>query len=359
MEEVRLPQILAALFFMFIFIIALVVNSLYIWTLGFKMKKTVSTVWILHLIIASWIFTILLPFFSVSVLMGMHWIFGKALCKIISTLGLLCMYASVITLMIISLDRYVLVIHPLSVRHCRTTKRSTAICGAVWILAFLLSIPELVFMDTKPGEKNRTLCLRNYAPLENWNSPEANVIRQKNHWAMFIFQFIFGFILPFTVICYCYSAIAMKMRMKKLNKSKKPFHVIMAAIGSFFVCWIPYHLYHVLTIYKGEISQIVVDSMYMVSAILCCVNVCCTPILYLFVGENFKEVFKKSILTLIEKAFHEDLDSIGASKERTMELSVSAVYERRVSLDDIGKMTPATLEGVPNMPTVPCYALSR
>ncbi|XP_069057336.1 probable G-protein coupled receptor 33 [Pleurodeles waltl] len=359
MEAVRLPQLLTSLFFMATFFIAFMVNSLYIWTLGFKMTKTVSSIWILHLIMTSWIFTILLPIFSVTVLMDMHWVLGKALCKIISGLGLLCMYASVIILMIISLDRYVLVIHPLSVRSCRTIKRSKVICGAVWILAFLLSIPELVFMDTKQVEKNRTFCFRNYALSENWDSPEANAIRQKNHWAMFIFQFIFGFILPFMVICYCYITIAMKMKMKKLNKSKKPFQVIMAAIVSFFVCWIPYHLYHGLTIYKEEISKVVVYAMYMVSAILCCVNVCCTPILYLFIGENFKEVFKKSILTLIEKAFNEDLNSIGGSKEKTLELSVSAVCERRMALEDDGKTSTAALEAAPNMLTVPCYTLSR
>ncbi|NXX72622.1 CML1 protein, partial [Spizella passerina] len=137
-------------------------NGLVIWIAGFKMKKTVNSIWFLNLAIADFIFTFFLPLSIAYTALGFHWPFGKLLCKLNSTMAFLNMFASVFLLTVISMDRCVSVAFPIWSHNHRSPELAARIALGTWGLAVLLSSPYLVFRDTLVSSRNVTSCYNNF-----------------------------------------------------------------------------------------------------------------------------------------------------------------------------------------------------
>ncbi|XP_069058172.1 probable G-protein coupled receptor 33 [Pleurodeles waltl] len=298
-------NLVSSVFFFFTSSVGIFGNSLFLWTLGFKMMKTVNTVWFFSLVLSGWTYSMVMPILGVFALLDFHWPFGIVMCKVVNMLLSLSMHVAVFILTIISLDRYVLVVHPIWARHHRTPKCATIISYSIWSAAFILSAPYLAFRELKSNERNKTICTNNYVFSDDWKTQEVQTRRQKIHLCLFLIRLLVAFILPFMVIASCYVSIALKVNLRSLSRSSKLIKVIMVSVVSFFVCWTPVHLYNGLILYRESVPKLLMHACMLVAAIATCVNVCFTPIFYIFIGENFKAVFKKSLLYLIESAFHE------------------------------------------------------
>ncbi|XP_032763458.1 probable G-protein coupled receptor 33 [Rattus rattus] len=304
--------IIAAALFMS-FIVGTISNGLYLWMLKFKMQRTVNTLLFFHLILSYFISTLILPFMATSFLQDNHWAFGSVLCKVFNSTLSVSMFASVFFLSAISVDRYHLTLHPVWSQQHRTPRWASRIALRIWILATILSIPYLVFRETHDDHKGRIKCQNNYIVGTNWESSEHQTLGQWIHAACFGRRFLLGFLLPFLVIVFCYKRVATKMKDKGLFKSSKPFKVMLTAVVSFFVCWMPYHVHSGLVLTKSQPlpSQLTLG----LAVVTISFNTVVSPILYLFTGENF-EVFKKSILALFKSTF-----SDSSATERTQTLN--------------------------------------
>lgn len=296
------------------FIIGTIVNGVYLWVLRFKMEKTVNTLLFFHLILSYFISTLILPFLATSHLRNNHWSFGTAMCKVFGCILYAGMFASVFFLSAISVDRYLLTLHPVWSQLHRTPRWASSVILGVWIFATTLSIPYLVFKETHDDHKGRVICQNNYAVSTNWESKTTQTLKKWIHVACFISRFLLGFLLPFSIISFCYGRVAKKMKERGLIKSNKPFKVMMTAVISFFVCWMPYYVYQGLLLIKNQ--SLLLQLTLIITVITTSFNAVFSPTLYLFIGENFKKVFKKSILALFESTFSED-----SPAERTQNLS--------------------------------------
>ncbi|XP_024078409.2 probable G-protein coupled receptor 33 [Terrapene carolina triunguis] len=293
------------------FLVGVLGNGLYLWVLGLKMRRTVTTLWFLHLVSCYLLFTLLIPFFAVYVLLGFHWVFGMALCKFLNTCISVGMFTSVFLLTLISLDRYILTHHPIWCRHHHTVPRAQKLAVGVWLASFALSAPYLAFRETQVVDGGRIICINNYALSTDWNRTEMQYLGRRIHQAIFMVRFLFGFLLPFCTIAGCYGRVGLKMmKKKKLAWARKPFKVMVSAVVSFFLSWLPYHLYQSLNFYKKEVPESVMGALLVIYTFSSCFNACFTPILYLFVGEKFWQVFRTSLLTLVKAAF---VDHLGSS----------------------------------------------
>ncbi|XP_023376925.1 putative G-protein coupled receptor 33 [Pteropus medius] len=294
--------------------IGTITNGLYLWVLKFKMKKTVNTLFFFHLILSYFISTLILPFIATSSLQDNHWSFGTTTCKIFNSILSTVMFASIFFLSAISVDRYLLTLHPVWSQLHRTPRWASSIILGVWISAIALGLPYLVFRETHEDHKGMVICRNNYAVSSNWESKKIQTLRKWIHVAFFIGRFLLGFLLPFSIISFCYGRVANKMKSRGLFKSNKPLKVIMTAIISFFVCWMPYHVYQGLILIGNQSLLLKLTAILTVISIF--FNTVFSPTLYLFIGENFKKIFKKSILALFESTFSED-----SSAERTENLN--------------------------------------
>uniref|UniRef100_A0A670IJ95 G-protein coupled receptors family 1 profile domain-containing protein n=1 Tax=Podarcis muralis TaxID=64176 RepID=A0A670IJ95_PODMU len=282
-----------------IFLLGVTGNGLVIFITGFRMKRTVNTVWFLNLAIADFTFTFFLPLIITSIVMG-KWPFGQEMCKIGSTLSYLNLYASIYLLMVISLDRCISTLWPVWAHNHRTPQRASIVAFGVWILALVLCSPRFYFSKEIPYSVDKKWCDYDYGSIEEQ--------KKFTHKAMTISQFIFAFVIPFSVIVVCYGAVVLKMRRKQLSQSNKPIKVITAVTAAFFVCWLPSHI---LSFYKKEPGSLESQSeLFIISErlayCLAFINSCLNPILFAFMGYDFRQKLRHSLLSAFENAFAED-----------------------------------------------------
>lgn len=294
------------------FVLGVTGNGLVIFITGFRMKRTVNTIWFLNLAVADFIFTLFLPFSVAYTALGFHWPFGRALCKINSALAFLNLYASVYLLMVISIDRCISVLHPVWAQNHRTPHLALLVALGVWVVAFALCSPNLYFRHTAPSpyNKNITNCYNNFDTAgEGATKEQRDRWVNTNHRAMIISRFILGFLIPFTVIVCCYGAILAKLRRNQLARTGKPFKVIAAVIVAFFLCWLPYHIFSFLEMNRTPSLDTTLIVGLPLTASLAFINSCLNPILYVFMGQDFKEKLRRSLFSAFESAFSEETAS--------------------------------------------------
>ncbi|KAM4016609.1 chemerin-like receptor 1 [Anomaloglossus baeobatrachus] len=287
------------------FLLGTIGNGLVIWFTVFKMKKTVNVIWFLNLAIADFLFTLFLPLSIIYLANSFYWLFGNFMCKLNSMVAFINLYASVFLLTAISMDRCASVIIPVWCQNHRTPRLAYFVVIAVWIMAFILSLPYFIFRDTYQDDEI-SVCYNNF-DLED---PEELNFGVSRHKATVILRFVVAFIIPFSIIVTCYSVIAFRIHKNHLTTSSKPFNVIIAVIITFFLCWLPYHIFSFLELHAfygndEHLPKVVRVGMPLTTS-LAFTNSCVNPFLYVFIGRDFQNKFGKSILSIFEKAFNEE-----------------------------------------------------
>uniref|UniRef100_H3A240 Probable G-protein coupled receptor 33 n=1 Tax=Latimeria chalumnae TaxID=7897 RepID=H3A240_LATCH len=279
LQECACGAVRLALFFCFVywvtFLLGMSGNSLIIWVTGFKMQKSPNTIWFLNLAAAYLIFTLTLPFFATYRAMGSHWPFGMALCKVLNTTLYFTMSTSIWLLVAISVDRCLLVLRPIWSHNRRTPRAAFAVSAAIWISTFIVTSPYLVFRQTHVDKDGRVTCYNNYAPSMDRNSSDDGTL-------------LLGFVIPFFIITVSYVMLAVRISVKRLLKSSKPFKVIAMNITSFFVCWTPYHVLNYTLLNRKSFPETTLRALFFLASSLQCINCCFTPILYVFITEGYR-----------------------------------------------------------------------
>ncbi|XP_044031008.1 E3 ubiquitin-protein ligase RNF185 isoform X1 [Siniperca chuatsi] len=280
-------------------------NSLVIWICGCKMKRTVITTWYISLAISDFLFCFFLPL-EVFYMITSHWPFGQVLCKLTSSALFLNMYCSVFLLVLISTDRCIMISFPVWSHNHRTVKKAYGVVVLVWLLSAVLTAPSLIFRQiTLHGSV--TQCYTDY-------------MGHSKHKAVVLTRFICGFLIPFLMIVFCCSVLGVKLRSLTI-KSTKPYKVMVALILSFFCCWVPYHSFVLLELDLKNHSLEVLKTGLKVGATLAAANCFISPVLYVFIGNDFKQTLKRSLTSKIEEAMAEDFRTdLNRSRSKSMEV---------------------------------------
>ncbi|XP_023187015.1 chemokine-like receptor 1 isoform X2 [Xiphophorus maculatus] len=288
-------------------------NGLVIWVAGFSMKKTVNTVWFLNLAVADFLFTAFLPLSITYQALNFHWPFGRLMCKLNSTVNFLNLYASVYTLVAISVDRLVSVVWPVWAQSHRNVRKASYLSLCVWAFALSLSLPSFVFRDTE-SYGSITICYNNYAFSNNYSNPAVIQLQHFRHRSMTITRVLLGFIIPFSVMLSCYSIIIHRLRNSPTlaKRSGRPFRVISAIIITFFLCWAPFHIMTIVELKRFDpnsqsetLAHVIMVGLPLATC-LAYVNSCLNPVLYIFIGQDFRDKICNSILKVLETVFQED-----------------------------------------------------
>ncbi|XP_062421507.1 chemerin-like receptor 1 [Pungitius pungitius] len=312
-----LIQTCVVIFYCLAFVLCVLGNGVVIWVTGFKMKKTVNTVWFLNLAVADFLFTAFLPLSVTYTALDFHWPFGKFMCKLNTTISFLNLYASVYILVVISVDRCVSVVWPVWAQNHRSIRKASFVSLGVWVLALILSTPYFIFRDTGPSynDADVILCFNNFTLSDDNKNESVYQLGLFGEKAMGITRFLLGFVVPFTVIVSCYAVIIHHIRRNRTlaSHSSRSFKIIAAVITAFFLCWAPFHIValielanSLLSIRSDKLDHVITIGIPIATS-LAFLNSCLNPLLYVFMGQDFKDKVRKSILNVLETAFKEEV----------------------------------------------------
>lgn len=97
-----------------------------------------------------------LPFSATSEALG-RWVFGRPFCSVWAALDVLCCTASILSLCVISIDRYLAVSYPLHYSAIATGRRGLTAVAALWGLSAAISVGPL-FGWKEPDPEDETVC---------------------------------------------------------------------------------------------------------------------------------------------------------------------------------------------------------
>lgn len=291
-----------------IFLLGFFGNAVVIWIAGFRMKKTVNTTWYLSLAISDFIFCACLPLSMTHMVLD-HWIFGLFMCKVTSAVMFVNMFSSIFLLVVISVDRCVSVMFPVWAQNHRSVKMASVVVGLAWVLAIALSVPSAIYRQVGT-HFGRTICFNSYPP--------------HGHQIIAFTRFLAGFVVPFLFIIVCYSVIILKLRNNKMTKSTKPFKVMTALVAAFFCCWLPYHVFVLLELNPHTLNHHVLVTGLKVGTAMAAANSFLNPVLYVFMGNDFRQTFRSSLLRKMENAMGEDPRTISRYLSRSSSIDTRA-----------------------------------
>ncbi|CAM5176036.1 unnamed protein product [Eretmochelys imbricata] len=288
------------------FLVGVVGNGLYLWVLGLKMR-TVTILWFLHLVSCYLLFTLLIPFFTIYILLGFHWVFSMAMCKLLYAYLSLGMFTSLL-LTLITLDFDTLIHNPVWFRNHYTLPQAGKLVVGVWLASFALSAPYLAFWETHMVDGGRIICTNNYNISGDWNGAKMQDLGRWVHLAIFM-----------DGSCWLPAALLHHHGMLRLRGAEEegeeagmgwePPESHGGHGGFLLPRLVPYHLYHSLKLYKKEVPESVTGALMVIYTLSSCFSASFSSILYLFMGEKFCHDFTLSLLTLVKAVFVEDLSS--------------------------------------------------
>ncbi|XP_005861484.1 PREDICTED: N-formyl peptide receptor 2-like, partial [Myotis brandtii] len=179
-----------------------------------------------------------------------------------------------------------------------------------WILSLLLNLPILIFFTTGTDDNGDIYC---GFDTDFWDDIDEEDKLQKLFTSLEIIginRFVIGFTLPMSIIAICYGLIAAKIRNKGRIKSRHPLRVLTAVGASFFICWFPLQLCLLLNklcaraVHEGKYN--IIRLLVYLTSTLAFFNSCLNPMLYVFLGRDFRKRMIHSLPAILERALTED-----------------------------------------------------
>ncbi|XP_063800066.1 C3a anaphylatoxin chemotactic receptor-like [Pseudophryne corroboree] len=265
--------------------------------------KNVTAVWFLHLAIADFICCLILPLKIADWAMYLKGEVAYTLCKVSTGILYITMCASVNFLCAMSIERCASIMWPIWSKTHKTQKCVRSISVIIWALSLTLSLPHVIF-NCVFFDMSECMGKFNFHDFHRHTS-DMNIMK--------ITRLVTMFVIPFVIILVCYCLIFFKLtQVKKSKKSQRPYRIITTVVTCFFICWFPYYTWPLIPMHSK--SSDIDNTVYVMCVCLAYFNSCINPILYVFIGQDFKESLMRSIPSRLESALTET--SHQSAKER-------------------------------------------
>ncbi|XP_061450067.1 galanin receptor type 1-like [Rhineura floridana] len=284
--------VIVPVLFGFIFLLGMVGNTLVLVVLGRlrpsgRPSRSATNIFILNLSIADFSFLVFCVPFQATIYSLPEWIFGAFFCKWVHYLVMTTMLVSIFTLVAMSVDRYIAVVHAKRSVCIRSKRNATLGVGVIWLLSLLIAIPvaqHQALMSGHPQAPNSSFC------WEYW----ADNLAAKQFYKVTIL--LVGYLLPLMLITCCYAKVLYHLHKKVKNISRKSerskrktAQTVLLVVAVFLISWLPHHI---ITMW-AEFGQFPLNNISftfrIISHCLAYGNSCINPIIYAFLSENFRK----------------------------------------------------------------------
>ncbi|XP_060527387.1 pyrokinin-1 receptor-like [Cylas formicarius] len=223
------------------------------------------------------------------------YIFGNTFCFLRGLLAETSGNATVLTITGFTVERYLAICHPFLSHTMSKLSRAVKLILFIWMVAVSFAIPQALPLRV---EGTCPHCL-----------PTEPVMGHSFEISTFVF-----FLAPMTVITVLYILIGTALKASSVRKScrngpkahsrscKKVVKMLVAVVAAFFICWAPFHVQRLYTIYAtfpkpGEDHALylqIYSIVTYVSGVLYYVSATTNPILYSIMSVKFREAFKET-----------------------------------------------------------------
>lgn len=273
--------------------VGLVGNLLVFFLMKLRQSRKRSSInfFVLNLAVTDFQFVLALPFWAVDIALDFSWPFGDVMCKVILSVTVMNMYASVFFLTAMSITRYWSVASALRNRTRRRMFSVKWVSAILWILATVATAPTTIFATVKTvaGEK---LCLLKFPNGQRWL-------------ALYHLQkILLAFVLPMLILSVCYLMLLRFVRLRGMNinhtaRRSRVTKSVTIVVLSFFLCWMPNHaitfwgvLVKLNAAYWDRSYYIVHTYVFPVTVCLANTNSCLNPVLYCLMRREFRKMLK-------------------------------------------------------------------
>lgn len=274
-----------------------------------RQMRNTTNVLIVNLALADLIFIVVcVPFTAIGYATPV-WPFGNAWCKIYQYVIHVTVYASVYTLVLMSLDRYLAVVHPIQSLTLRTVRNASLIAGLAWVLILSLNYPVLVehqAIEYRFYGQLRSACMNALIyqdENEEFDAQKSEDYRARIYYACF---FAFAFVVPLTIVSVLYGLMVKRLlkgvvpgrskSAESMRNKRRVTRLVVVVVIIFALCWLPLQMILVIQFVGNYTDH---DSSFTVVKIasncLAYMNSCVNPMLYAFLSDNFRKSFRHVI----------------------------------------------------------------
>ena len=286
------------------FLVALAGNSLGMYIIWRKCGIKAST----HLLIANLacsnllITFIVMPMSVAFLYNGQSWhagIAGAITCKLSQYLFLFPIATSIITILVVSVDRFFAVFYPLKGKVFRRPRIMTA---TIWICSAIVMAPTLAtFKVIFSPDGNEWFCISYFG-----EDPQIAEMFLKVFYSS-IFAVLY--MLPLLVIAVLYTLVCYRLYHRKIpgdfrgreyavameKARRKVVKVLSMIVAVFALCWFPAHAMHYLVAFHRESYLRMPSYVFPLLLWISHSNSAIDPFLYILLSQNFRKEFGKVI----------------------------------------------------------------
>ncbi|TSL16063.1 P2Y purinoceptor 8 [Bagarius yarrelli] len=289
----------SAIYF-FVILVNLCGNGLSLWLLLFRTyPKTPSIIFMINLTITDLALGLALPFQIMYQLQGYNWTLGTSMCNVITVTFFVNMYCSILTMMAISVERYMGIVRPMRFRRTNVNiKYAILACVVMWAIVLAVLNPmEKTDLTFYVQELNITTC---------FDVLKKDMLPTITHWAVFLFSMFFVlFLCPFIITVYCYIRIIRALiKNSKNNQKGRAVRLAFTVMFVFIFCFAPNNILLLAHTITKLYYQKSLYMYYKLSLSLSCINSCLDPFIYYLASKDFRrkmrQMFKLQNLSMVD-----------------------------------------------------------
>jgi hypothetical protein len=276
-----------------------------------RRMRTVTNSFLVNLAVCDLMVVCICMPFTLGVDIYTNWIYGELMCKIVNFTQGLSVSSSILTLSVISAERFLAINKPLKARAFLTRQRAYKIMFALWLVSGTIVLPELIVRHDKIIEKIFVVELR--ACVEQWYASGLK-------YAYVFSLLILTYLIPLLTIIVGYVRISArlwrqddnlhagqgtaesvfpKQAAKALASRRKVAKMLVVLVILFAVSWLPKHTTSLLLDFlsKGGESSAAIQALrkaYSFALWFALSNSSLNPICYCLMSESFKNAYKRA-----------------------------------------------------------------
>ncbi|XP_070688044.1 chemokine (C motif) receptor 1a, duplicate 1 [Pempheris klunzingeri] len=288
-EVVIFGSIVVPVFFSVVIALSLTGNILVLVILAlYENLKSLTNIFILNLAVSDLVFTTGLPFWAIYHIWG--WVFSETLCKIVTFVFFTGFYSSILFLTIMTIYRYVIVVHPLTDLSTKSFNTGVFLSIILWIISVGAAMPSLlhitlVTVPHKHGDSQG--CEYQVTLWKNIGVSQQNIF----------------FLIAFAVISFCYIKILGRITKSRSHTKNRAVKLVFCIVAVFFLGWVPYNVVIFFRILSDNLvepfasceASIQLDYAFYVCRLIAFSHCCLNPVFYALVGVKFRRHLKSML----------------------------------------------------------------